>query len=109
MQKHQGYGIIEPHSNKGVRVDINRTIANLPKLSIEELRLLNSAACRLIKSRRTNDALAKRHTLRIGDRVYFDGRFGRTEGTITRLKRVKAFVTTDRGKWDVPIAMLEKA
>jgi len=90
-------------------MDINKTIANLPRLSTTELRLLNTAACRLIKSRRTNDAVAKRHTLRIGDRVYFEGRRGRTEGTITRLKRVKAFITTDHGKWDVPIAMLEKA
>ena len=31
-------------------MDINKTIANLPRLSTAELRLLNGAACRLINS-----------------------------------------------------------
>jgi len=92
-----------------MHIDTNSTIANLPRLSTDELRRLNAATIALIKARRTNDAVAKRHTLRIGDRVCWNGHQGRDEGTITRLKRVKAFVTNDCGKWDIPISMLEKA
>ena len=92
-----------------MHIDTNSTIANLPRLSTDELRRLNAATIALIKARRTNDAVAKRHTLRIGDQVCWNGHQGRDEGTITRLKRVKAFVTNDCGKWDIPISMLEKA
>jgi hypothetical protein len=77
-------------------------------LSLDELRQLNGAVVGLIKAQRNAQAAVKRVMLREGDRVTWNGRHGRKNGVITRVKRKKAFVTAlDGSRWDVPLAMLE--
>jgi hypothetical protein len=77
-----------------------------------DLQDLNRAVVMQIKDRRNRDARNKRCTLKAGDKVSWTGRNGYMEGTIRRVKRMKAIVEVlNIGKhgssWDVPLSMLQ--
>jgi hypothetical protein len=84
----------------------------LYNLSDESLRELNRDICDMLKRRRTsaNAHAAASGRFRVGDVVSWSGRYGYNEGTITKVKRVKALVKvgTDYRQWDVPLGMLRK-
>ncbi len=84
----------------------------LYNLSDESLRVLNRDICDMLKRRRTsaNAHAAATGKYQVGDMVCWTGRYGYNEGTITKVKRVKALVKvgTDYRQWDVPLGMLRK-
>jgi hypothetical protein len=47
-------------------------------------------------------------TLKEGDQVYFDGRSGRCNGKVVKIKRKKALVEVSGRNWNVPLSMLKK-
>ena len=57
-----------------------------------------------VKLRRNQLHSLDAHSLRIGDRVSFEGKYGRTEmGTVEKIKIKYVLVRTDRGqRWNVP-------
>jgi len=80
-------------------------------LSDAELRSLNSEVISILKRRRAsaNARVAASGTFKVNDKVWFDGKYGRTYGTITKVKRVKALVDTgEYRQWNVPLRMLNK-
>ena len=82
-------------------------LQNLANLTDEDLRAINAAVIDQLKCNRNANAIAKRHTLKAGDRVSWTGRNGYTEGTIVRVKRKKAICDVGHGRnWDVPLGML---
>ena len=86
---------------------VKDVLQNLAQLTDDELRKINAAVIDQLKFNRNADAVAKRHTLKAGDRVSWNGRNGYTEGTIVRVKRKKAICDVGYGRnWDVPLGML---
>jgi len=76
-------------------------------LSIDELRQINGAVIDQIKSLRDSEAALKRRTLSEGDRVEWNGRYGYSTGTVTKVNRKNARVAGDQhGLWNVPLTML---
>ena len=76
-------------------------------LNVEELRQINGAVIGQIKSLRESDAAVKRRTLSEGDKVEWNGRYGYTTGTVTKVNRKNAKVMTNHhGLWNVPLPML---
>ena len=67
-----------------------------------------SAIIDAVKLRRNQIHTEQAHSLRIGQRVSFDGRHGITEkGVVERIKIKYVLVRTDRGqRWNVPGAHL---
>ena len=86
---------------------LNEIMNNLNDLEEAELRALNHAVISQMKAIRNRESALKRRTLRAGDKVSWDGRYGYTEGTIVRVKRKKAICDVGSGRnWDVPLNML---
>jgi len=86
----------------------NATHAILNITDEKELQQLNRCIVDHLKSIRNRDAALKRRTLCVGQKVFWDGRNGRTEGTIVRIKRKKAICDVGVGRnWDVPLSMLK--
>ena len=86
----------------------NATHAILNTTDEKELRQLNRCIIDRLKSIRNRDAALKRRTLAVGQKVFWDGRNGRTEGTIVRIKRKKAICDVGVGRnYDVPLNMLK--
>ena len=86
---------------------VKNVFQNLNQLTESQLRQINAAVIDQLKFNRNADAVAKRHTLKAGDRVSWTGRNGYTEGTIVRVKRKKAICDVGyRRNWDVPLGML---
>lgn len=88
---------------------VNEIISELRGLSEEDLRDINRVAIERIKALRSYNSASKRRLFSPGDQVAFRGRYGRRQGEIVRLKRIKAIVKCDGQNWDVPISMLERA
>ena len=92
---------------------LDKILNNLNNFTEAELRTINSAVVDQLKANRNREAALKRHTLKAGDRVSWNGRSGHTEGTIVRIKRKKAICSTTGGyngaSWDVPLSMLSLA
>lgn len=81
----------------------------LAKMNTEELRELNRVVVDLIKSKQRVDAMVKKASLRVGDRVSWTGRRGYKEGTVKKINRTKCIVSMDEryeADWNVPIDML---
>ena len=56
-----------------------------------------------IKLRRNQIHTSKAQTFKVGDKVQFKGRYGRTEkGTVTRVKVKYLIVDTGMARWNVP-------
>ena len=88
---------------------LDKILNNLNDFTDAELRTINTAVVDQLKANRNREACLKRHTLKVGDRVTWDGRNGHTEGTIVRIKRKKAICSARYGTWDVPLSMLTAA
>jgi len=69
-----------------------------------------SAIIDAVKLRRNQLHTSDAHQFRIGDRVSFQGRYGRTEkGTVDKVKIKYVLVRTDSGvRWNVPGSHLNK-
>ena len=81
----------------------------LKTMDKDELIELNNAVVHEVKWKRKQEVADKKRTLKVGMRVWYDGKHGFTKGTITDLRRTKADVVTDDGqKWNCPISMLNK-
>ena len=80
-----------------MKIDIHNEIF---KMNGAEL----SSIIETVKLRRNQLHFADAHSLRIGDRVSFQGRRGLTEkGTVRKIKIKYVLVETDRGqRWNVP-------
>jgi hypothetical protein len=62
-----------------------------------------------VKYARSANARKAANTLRLGQRVSFNGRNGLVIGTLEQIKIKKAIVNTGVQRWNVPLAMLEAA
>ena len=80
-----------------MKIDIHETIF---KMNADELESIMAS----IKLRRNQLHFADAHSLRIGDRVSFQGRRGLTEkGVVRKIKIKYVLVETDGGvRWNVP-------
>ena len=81
-------------------IKLNKMIEDIYTLNSEEISQVVAA----VKLRRNQLHTADAHSLRVGDRVSFQGRRGITEkGTVRKIKIKYVLVETDRGqRWNVP-------
>ena len=79
---------------------MKKLIEQINKLNAEEL----NEIVRIVKQRRNTLHYQSANKLSIGDRVSFEGRFGRTEkATVEKVKIKYVLVRTDAGqRWNVP-------
>ena len=86
---------------------LTKILNSLDSFTDAELRAVNTAVCNQLKANRNKDASLKRRTLQVGDKVFWTGRNGYTEGKIVRIKRKKAICSVGFGpSWDVPLLSL---
>ncbi len=85
---------------------IQKIISDIYSLNGADL----SAVVEAVKLRRNQLHTSDAHSLRIGDRVSFQGRRGITEkGVVEKIKIKYVLVRTDRGqRWNVPGSHLTK-
>ena len=99
--------------NDTVTLAIKNVLSNIDLLEDKELRAINTAVIKQLKSNRNRKAAVNRAAFEAGDRVKWSGRRGEQVGTIVRVKRKKAIVSVDEGRlpgnWDVPLGMLSAA
>ena len=83
-------------------------IAALETLSLEEVREVNQAAYKILKSERSNKVHAAKLKLRSGMKVSFVDKQGyRLTGTIKKVNRTRCVVDTGGYRnWTVPMTML---
>ena len=83
---------------------------NNSNLSVEDLRILNELVVRNIKDQRRAQASQNRVSLTSGMsvRVNHPSLKGQV-GTIVKVKRVKATIEFDSGRYDVPMSIVEAA
>ena len=83
----------------------NKMIEMIPQLDMDQLNDINE----LLVLQRNRLGMQLKRTLRIGDRVSFDGRNGYQEGTVVKVA-IKNVVVDTGGyqKWRVPASMLTK-
>lgn len=62
-----------------------------------------------VKFKRAQNARKAANTLKVGERVAFNGRSGFTVGVLEQIKIKKAIVRVGDTRWNVPLAMLEAA
>lgn len=62
-----------------------------------------------VKFKRAQNARKAANTLKVGERVAFNGRRGFTVGVLEQIKIKKAIVRVGDTRWNVPLAMLEAA
>ena len=81
-------------------IKLNKMIEDIYTLNSEEISQVVAA----VKLRRNQLHFASAHSLRVGQRVSFQGRGGITEkGTVEKIKIKYVLVRTDRGqRWNVP-------
>ena len=81
-------------------VKLNKMIQDIYTLNSDELNSVIDA----VKLRRNQLHSFDAHSFKIGDRVSFQGRYGRTEkGTVDKVKIKYVLVRTDSGvRWNVP-------
>ena len=79
---------------------LNKLITDIGVLNNDELNKVIEA----VKLRRNQLHFQDAHSFKIGDRVSFQGRYGRTEkGTVDKVKIKYVLVRTDSGvRWNVP-------
>ena len=80
-----------------MKIDIHNEIFNMNSEELESV-------IESVKLRRNQLHFADAHSLRVGQRVSFQGRHGITEkGTVRKIKIKNVLVETDRGqRWNVP-------
>ena len=66
-------------------MNIQDIYQNLDSFSIDDLRDLNEAVVHTIKAKRQQQSAIKKLSLRVGDKVSWDGRKGYKEGTIIKI------------------------
>ena len=83
---------------------LQKTISDIYKMNGTDL----SAVVDAVKLRRNQLHTTDAHSLKIGERVSFDGRHGSTlKGVVEKIKIKYVLVRTDRGqRWNVPGAHL---
>ena len=81
-------------------IKLNKMIQDIYTLNTDELNQVIDA----VKLRRNQLHSLDARSLKIGDRVSFQGRYGRTEkGTVEKIKIKYVLVRTDGGtRWNVP-------
>jgi len=81
-------------------IKLNKMIQDIYTLNTDELNQVIDA----VKLRRNQLHSLDARSLKVGDRVSFQGRYGRTEkGTVEKIKIKYVLVETDRGsRWNVP-------
>ena len=81
-------------------IKLNKMIQDIYTLNTDELNQIIDA----VKLRRNQLHSLDARSLKIGDRVSFQGRYGRTEkGTVEKIKIKYVLVRTDSGtRWNVP-------
>ena len=87
-------------------VKLNKMLEDINCLNSEELNRVISA----VKLRRNSLHSMDARSLKFGDRVSFQGRYGTTEkGTVEKIKIKYVLVRTDSGvRWNVPGSHLTK-
>jgi|SRR6056300_628173 hypothetical protein len=81
-------------------IKLNKMIQDIYTLNTDELNQVIDA----VKLRRNQLHSLDARSLKVGDRVSFQGRYGRTEkGTVEKIKIKYVLVRTDSGtRWNVP-------
>jgi hypothetical protein len=81
-------------------IKLNKMIQDIYTLNTDELNQVIDA----VKLRRNQLHSLDARSLKVGDRVSFQGRYGRTEkGTVEKIKIKYVLVRTDAGqRWNVP-------
>ena len=86
-------------------VDLRNILVDIRNgdLNNDDLNLIIEA----VKYKRAQNARKAANTLRIGERVSFNGKNGPVVGTLEQIKIKKAIVVAGQTRWNVPLAMLE--
>ena len=86
-------------------VDLRNILVDIRNgdLNNDDLNLIIEA----VKYKRAQNARKAANTLRIGERVSFNGKNGPVVGTLEQIKIKKAIVVSGMTRWNVPLAMLE--
>ena len=83
--------------------------SELSKLSVEELRNINSIVVELIKAKRTVESLANKVGLKVGMKVRVNHpKLAGQELSVNKISRTKATLSIKSGKcYNVPISLIE--
>ena len=86
-------------------VDLRNILVDIRNgdLNNDDLNLIIEA----VKYKRAQNGRKAANTLRIGERVSFNGKNGPVVGTLEQIKIKKAIVVAGQTRWNVPLAMLE--
>ena len=86
-------------------VDLRNILVDIRNgdLNNDDLNLIIEA----VKYKRAQNGRKAANTLRIGERVSFNGKNGPVVGTLEQIKIKKAIVVSGMTRWNVPLAMLE--
>ena len=86
-------------------VDLRNILVDIRNgdLNNDDLNLIIEA----VKFKRAQNGRKAANTLRIGERVSFNGKNGPVVGTLEQIKIKKAIVVSGMTRWNVPLAMLE--
>ena len=83
--------------------------AHLNTMTKDELLQLNNAVVHEVKWKRKQETADKKKTLKVGMRVWWDGKKGFNTGMITDIRITKADVIADDGaRYECPITMLNE-
>ena len=74
------------------------------KMSLEDIKMVNER----MSLQRTFIGNDIKMSLKIGDKVSFNGRRGLTEGTVLKIAIKNVVVDTGSTRWNVPASMLKK-
>jgi|TARA_B110000037_G_scaffold159876_1_gene180506 hypothetical protein len=74
------------------------------KMSLEDIKMVNER----MSLQRTFIGNDVKRSLKIGDKVSFNGRRGLTEGTVLKIAIKNVVVDTGSTRWNVPASMLKK-
>jgi hypothetical protein len=81
------------------------TINNLvAKMGLDDIKMVNER----MSLQRTFIGNSVKRSLKIGDKVSFNGRGGLTEGTVLKIAIKNVVVDTGSTRWNVPASMLSK-
>tara|TARA_R110001606_G_scaffold3494_1_gene15493 strand:- start:1133 stop:1408 length:276 start_codon:yes stop_codon:yes gene_type:complete len=81
------------------------TINNLvAKMGLDDIKMVNER----MSLQRTFIGNDIKRSLKIGDKVSFNGRRGLTEGTVLKIAIKNVVVDTGSTRWNVPASMLSK-
>ena len=74
------------------------------KMSLDDIKIVNER----MSLQRTFIGNDIKRSLKIGDKVSFNGRRGLTEGTVLKIAIKNVVVDTGSTRWNVPASMLKK-